>query len=135
MRRVSKKTAARIAECREFRAELVREVGHCELCGHDPSLVNRLRQGRIAWALHVHEIARGPHRMKALDKRFALLVVCYLCHEYRLSSRAELPEARQLAALLTSRPHDFDLPAFNALVGYGPRRITEEEVDAWRKGR
>jgi len=127
MRRVSKKTAARIAECRDFRQQLVRETGHCEICKHDPS---RVRPGGIVWALHVHEIARGQHRQKALDKRFALLVCCYLCHVERLDSRAEWPEARQLAALKRSRPRDYDLAAYNELVGYGPERITEEEVSA-----
>ena len=125
MKPFSKKRAARNADCREFRRSLIAEVGHCELCGHDP---RRVRPGNIAWALAVHEIARGCHRHKALDQRYAVLVVCWRCHEERLSSRAEWPEARQLAALKRSRPGDYDLAAYNALVGRGPERVTEEEV-------
>ena len=126
MRRASKKTAARIAECADFRAQLKREVGHCELCGHDPHWV---RPGSIAWALHTHEIARGPNRQKALDKRFALLVLCYRCHMERIHGNEEWPESRQLAVLKRSRPSDYDLAAYNTLVGRGPNRITETEEE------
>lgn len=128
MRPVSEKTAARNAEAQPMRDELKAEVGHCEICGHDP---RRIRPGRIAWALHVHEIARGVHRQKAQDKRFALLVVCWLCHNDKLPSRREWPEARQLAALKRSRPQDYDLAEYNELVGRGPKRITEEDVEGW----
>jgi len=131
MRRESKKTAARRRACKPFRETLKHEVGRCEICGHDP---NRVRPGWVSWVLHVHEIARGSHRQKALDKPFAVLVVCYRCHSERLDSRAEWPEARQLAALKVSRPQDYDLPAFNTLVGYGPRRVTQADVDAWLTG-
>lgn len=124
MRRMSKKTAARAAECRSFRQQLVREVGRCEICGHDP---NRVRPGCVSWRLHVHEICRGVHRQKALDKRYATVVVCLPCHD-ALDDTAEWPESRQLAALKRSRPGDYDLAAYNALVGYGPGRITEADV-------
>ncbi len=130
MRRVSNERATRIASCQDFRKQLVRTVGHCELCGHDPK---RVRPGGVAWALHVHEICRGCHRSKALDKPFALLVVCFKCHEFRLSSRAEWPESRQLAVLKRRRPEDYDLGLFNKLVGWGPRRVTAEEVAAWAR--
>jgi len=130
MRPISPKTAARLADCRDWRKALVREVGRCELCGHDP---RRVRPGGIAWALHVHEIARGRNRQKALDKRYAVLVVCWRCHEERLSSRAAWPEARQLAALKRSRPFDYDLEAYNRLVSRGPERITEAEVEAYTR--
>jgi hypothetical protein len=131
MRRISKKTAARKAKCRPFREQLKRDVGHCEICGHDPS---RAKRGYVAWALDVldiHEIARGTHRSKAMNKRYALLVVCRYCHMERLSDPAEWPKARQLAALRRSRPEDYNLAAFNALVGWGKNRITEEEVSQW----
>jgi hypothetical protein len=128
MRWVSKKQAKRNGECREFRRQLVATVGHCELCFHDPK---RVRPGSVAWALSVHEIARGCHRMKALDKPYACLVVCYLCHSTRLDSRAEWPEARQLAMLRRSRPSDYSLEDYNALIGRGPNRITEDEVESY----
>ncbi len=129
LRRQSKKHAARAAECRDMRKALVAEVGHCELCGHDP---RRVRPGAIAWALDAHEISRGPNRLKALDQRYCLLVVCRLCHMERLSSAAEWPEARQLSALKRSRPEDYNLAGYNGIVGRGLNRITQEEVDAWR---
>jgi hypothetical protein len=125
MRAVSKKRARRNGECQKFRRGLIARVGHCELCGHDPK---RVRPGNVAWALSVHEIARGPNREKALDKPYACLVVCFMCHSTRLDSRAEWPESRQLGALKRSRPGDANLAAYNALVGRGPNRVTEEEV-------
>jgi len=132
MRRVSKKTQARIDECRELRQQLVREVDRCEVCGHDPKWA---RPGRIAWSLACHEIANGPLRQKALDKRYALLVTCWRCNSERLTDKKEWPEARQLARLKRSRPQDYDLVAYNKLVGYGPNRVTEEEVRTWEKPR
>ena len=127
MRRVSKKTAARNAECRDFREQFAAEVDRCEICGHERT---RSYPGRIVWALHIHEIARGALRAAALDKRYAILRVCYRCHE-ALGNRREWPDARQLAALRRSRPKDYDLVAFNALVGRGPERVTEEDVRKW----
>ena len=129
MNRVSKKTAARNAAVALFRKQLVQEIGYCELCNHNP---RRMRFGQIAWRLDVHEIANGPNRQKALDKRFAVLVVCRACHMDRLSSRAEWPEARQLAALRRSRPRDYSLEKYlETFYPNAPERITEEEVMAW----
>jgi len=127
MRRISPKAVERRKAERSLKAALVAKVGKCEICGHDPS---RVRRGQIAWALHKHEIARGPNRSKAAVERYAVLLVCFLCHE-QLSSRKAWPEARQLAVLKRSRPEDYDLQAYNALVGRGPERITEAEVEAW----
>jgi len=110
------------------RDALREEVGYCECCGHDPG---RVKYGRIGWVFHVHEIARGVNRLKALDKRFALLVVCFPCHD-ELGSREEWPEARQLAALRKSRPHDYDLAAYLTLKNpKAPNAITQSEVDAF----
>ena len=129
MRRVSKKRVARNAECKPVRDRLKREIQHCEICGHDPK---RVDPAGVRWAMHCHEIARGTHRGKALDRRFALLVVCWYCHEYKLSSLAEWPQSRQLAALKRSRPGDYDLPAFLRLKNpNAPAAITQEEVDGW----
>jgi len=95
------------------------------VCSYDPQ---RVRPGAIRWALYCHEIARGIHRQKALDKRYAILVVCPVCHD-DLDNTAAWPEARQLAFLNLSRPDDLDIPAYNALVGWGPHRITERDVE------
>ena len=127
MRSRSKKTAAREDECRDFRVAFRKEVGHCEICGHDPT---RVKYGQIAWVIHIHEISRGALRLKSLDKRFAILAVCWRCHE-ELGNRTEWPDARQLAVLRRSRPEDFSLEKFNQLVGRGANRITEEDVEAY----
>lgn len=129
MRKVSKKRAKRNAQAKPFRDELRDRVGHCEICGHDPK---RVRFGAIAWALHVHEIARGTaNRHKAMDKAYATLVVCFPCHSGPLESRELWPEERQLAALRRSRPNDYSLADYNTLVARGKRRITEEDVAQW----
>ena len=125
---VSKKTAKRLDECRDFRRELVAWVRHCEICGHDPERVER---GGVRWMLCCHEIARGPLRLKALDQRYALLILCYRCHMARVHGDELWLEARQLAVLKKSRPEDYDLAAYNKLVGYGPKRITEADVGKW----
>jgi hypothetical protein len=125
MRRTSKKTAARQRQCKALRKELIAEVGRCEICGHDPQ---RQLCGSVQWDLCVHEIARGAHRQKALDKRYAVLVLCWACHTMRIHGTEHWPEARQLAVLKRSRPDDYDLAAYNALIGYGQNRITEDDV-------
>ena len=128
LRRVSKKTAARFRACKPFRDRLIQEVGRCEICGHDP---RRVRLGDIAWTLSVHEIANGADRQKALDKRYAVLVVCYRCHDERMNDGKTWPKARQLAALKRSRPQDYDLVAYRELVGLKPSAITEADVDRY----
>ena len=128
MRSQSRKAKARAAETRDFRRELILEVGRCELCGHDPA---RFGNGAISWILACHEIARGNSRQDALDKPYAILVVCRYCHSEHLGNKGEWPQARQLAALKRSRPRDYDLAAFNELVGRGPNRITEKDVEQW----
>ncbi len=129
MRRISKKTADRETEARPFREQLKLEIGHCEICHHNPKEV---QPGQVAWALHVHEIARGAHRLKALDKRFAVLVLCYPCHIDGVHGIGYWPEARQLAALMKSRDHDYNLIAYNRLINPdAPRRVTQTEVDVW----
>ena len=128
MRSQSRKAKARAAETRDFRRDLIQSVGRCELCGHDPA---RFGPGTISWRLACHEIARGNSRQDALDKPYAILVVCYVCHHERIHGVEDWPQARQLAALKRSRPRDYDLAAFNELVGRGPNRITEKDVEQW----
>lgn len=125
MKRVSEKTATREAECCEFRRQLVWEVGRCEICNHEPG---RAKLGQIDWRLCCHEIANGPHRQKALDKPYAILVVCWWCNSERLTDKRLWPIARQLAALKRSRLQDYNLTRFNELVGRGPWWMEEEDV-------
>jgi len=113
MRRISAKTRKRIEECRPFREQFKAEVGRCEVCGK-------------RWGLQIHEIARGSSRSAALDKRYAILVLCFECH----LEVDGWPRAKQLAVLKRSRPADLDLEAFNVLCGNDPGHITMEDVDA-----
>lgn len=116
MRRVSDKTRKRNQEARPIREALRSEVQRCEISG-------------AVGPFDVHEICRGSHRNKALDKRFALLVVCRLSHE-ALGSAKVWPEARQLAVLAERRLFDFDLKAYLELTSpRAPNRITLEEVE------
>lgn len=126
MRSVSKKRRRRNDEVREWRRALVRRVGRCEICGYYPTYLQRTPR-----RMDVHEICRGPNREKALDQACAVLCVCSACHDGPLASRAEWPEARQLAALKRSRPEDYSLAQYNALVARGPNRITDEDVARW----
>ena len=117
MKAISDKRRKRNAEAKPVRDGLRREIDHCEICE------------KTRCVLDVHEICRGVHRQKALDKRFALLVVCRIpCHE-ELGSAAKWPEARQLAMLARSRPMDFDLAAYLELTSpNAPRRIEIKDV-------
>lgn len=81
--------------------------------------------------LCVHEIANGPNRQKALDQPYALLVLCWWCNSEVVTDKREWPEARQLSLLKRRAPDNYDLTAYNTLVGRGPNRITEEDVDRW----
>lgn len=78
-----------------------------------------------------HEIACGPHRQKALDKPFAILVLCWFCNGEVVTDKARWPEARQLAVLKRKSPGDYDLAAYNLLRARNPNRITETDVDKW----
>lgn len=116
MRTCSTKRAARLAEVRGPRLEFARSVGWCEGCC----------KPRKSWRVcAVHEIARGPDRHKAQDKAYATLLLCDPgCHQ----TVGEWPRAKQLALLKLRRPRDYDLSAYNSLVG---RQICEDEVDFW----
>ena len=119
MRKVSETRRRRNLEAKPVR-DALRDLGHCEICGDSRS------------HLDVHEIARGPHRQVALDKPYALLLVCRRCHEEKLSSAADWPEARQLAILAKSRPMAFSLTDYLELTSpKALRRIEINEVIAW----
>ena len=126
MKRMSDKTRARFMEAKPVRDSLRESVGCCEVC--DRPFLND-------WTMpfDVHEISRGVHRQKSLDKLFALLVVCRLCHD-SLGDAGKWPEARQLALLAERRLHDWDLVAYLELTSpRAPRRIEIEEVVAFMK--
>lgn len=116
MKRMSDKARERYLAAKPIRDALRSEVGRCEI------------SGATGVPLDVHEICRGVHRSKALDKRFALLVVCRQTHE-ELGSASKWPEAKQLAWLAERRLYDFDLRAYLELTSpRAPNRITLEEV-------
>lgn len=120
MKRQSDKARKRYNEARPVREALRSEVARCEISG-------------AAGPFDVHEICRGVNRSKALDKRFALLVVSRLAHE-ELGSASRWPEARQLAILAERRLFDFDLKAYLDLTSpRAPNKITLEEVLKYMK--
>lgn len=123
MRRVSKKRQKRNAEVKEVRAAIVERRGTCAKCGARPG------RGFLS-SLICHEIARGIHRDNALDKPYAILVLCERCH-HDIHNESGWSEARQLAMLQQCYPEDYDLAAYNTLINpNAPNRITQEEVDA-----
>lgn len=121
MRKMSDKARKRYNEARPVREALRSEVDRCEISG-------------AVGPFDVHEICRGVNRSKALDKRFALLVVSRLAHE-ELGSASKWPEARQLAILAERRLFDFDLKAYLDLTSpRAPYRITLREVLQYMSG-
>lgn len=125
MRRVSKKRQRMNTAIKPFRDALRERVRRCEVCGCN----------REPHALAIHEIANGPLRSKALDKEYAVLVVCLNpnfqrqedCHR----EVQEWSEARQLALLYLRRSASYDLKAYLELTNpRAPNRITQSEVDA-----
>lgn len=83
-------------------------------------------------SLAVHEIASGTHRQKALDKPYAVLVLCWACNSGPFQDRSEWPESKQLALLARRRPKDFDLAAYLELTSpNAPRRIEIQEILDW----
>lgn len=71
-------------------------------------------------------------REKALDKVYALLVLCWWCNGDEVVDKEKWPQSRQLAVLKAKCPESYDLQAFNFLVNpRAPNRITQEEVDFW----
>jgi len=131
LKRRSAKTAALHKSARELRINLIKAQGRCEICGHRPK-APWPEFPPLASTLCCHEIACGKNRLKALDKPYAILVLCWLCNAYFVTDKKRWPEARQLAVLKKQRPRDYDLVAYNALVNpKAPNRITQEEVDQW----
>lgn len=130
MRQRSATRRKRESEAKSFRDQLVATVAECENCGCSPAS----RQGRMPElaSLAVHEIASGPDRQKALDKPYAVLVLCWQCNSGPFQNRGEWPESRQLALLAKKRPKDFDLTAYLELTSpRAMRRIEIEEIVSW----
>lgn len=116
----------REAEAKPFRDALVAQVGECENCGCSPASHRKMAE---LSRLSVHEIADGTHRQKALDKPYAVLVLCWECNSGPFKDRSEWPESRQLALLARMRPRDFNLQAYLELTSpKAPRRITIDDV-------
>ena len=127
MKSMSDKRRKREREAAPFRKALAKRVGECENCGRSP--INRKGAMTELAKLAVHEIANGPHRQKALDKPYAVLVLCWGCNSGPFNDKGEWPEARQLALLAINRPMDFDLAAYLELTSpNAPRRIEIAEV-------
>lgn len=130
MKQMSAKRRARYLEAKPIRDGLIEEVGECENCGRSPGR----RQGVPVELsqLCCHEIAGGPNRQKCLDKRFAILCLCWGCNGGPFEDRSQWPESRQLALLASRRPLDFDLVAYLELTSpSAPRRIEIEEIGAF----
>lgn len=129
MRRQSKKRTNLMLAAMPIRDALILRMMKCEVCGCNPK---QPRPGpRELSQLCCHEIASGPLRHKALDKPYALLVLCWW-HNLEMTDRRKWPEVKQLSVLKRSRPDDYDLVSYNALVNErAPHRITEDEVSGW----
>lgn len=102
------------------------------ICGHGPRRRHRDKPADCS-ELCCHEIACGANRQRALDRPYAILVICSWCNLEVVTDKRAWPEARQLATLQDCSPEHYDLVAYNALVNpAAPRRITQEDVDAAR---
>lgn len=133
MRRRSRKSAARETAAKPVRQTLIVKHKKCMICGHSPQRPWRNKPRELS-RLCCHEIANGPNRPKALDKPFAILVLCWWCNAHVVEDKGVWPEARQLALLKRTAPEDYDLAAYNALVNpRAPLRITPNEVERWTR--
>lgn len=133
MRNVSKKRRRRNAEAKPVRDRLVSQADGCETCGRGPHRPHRGMAPSLS-TLCCHEIANGQHRNKAIDKPFAILVLCFHCNGHVVTDKSVWPESRQLSVLSEKRPEDYDLAAYNDLINpSAPNRITEEEVSEHHK--
>lgn len=119
-------------EVRGIRRALIEAHPSCMICGHSPRRPWRDKP-RECSQLCCHEIANGNNRDKALDKPYAILVLCSYCNCHSVTDKSVWPESRQLAVLQQRSPSNYDLQAYNALVNpRAPMRIEESEVTTWR---
>ena len=114
-----------------WRRELRESVGKCEICGHSPGRPWRDRPLECS-ELCCHEILCGPDRQRAIDKPFAILVLCGWCNMREVTDKTKWPVARQLCIMKIKSPDRYDLRAFLELRNPNALNyITEDEVDAW----
>lgn len=133
MRRVSAKRRKLLDRVRPIRSALIEAHPECMICEASPRHPHRGRPADCS-QLCCHEIANGPYREKALDKPYAILVLCWYCNGEEVTDKQEWPESRQLALLRECSPEHYDLAAYNALRSpESPDRITQEDVDQWRR--
>lgn len=113
---VSAKRRKLMAEVKPFRDKYLASKFLCEAC-----LKKRSQE--------VHEICRGPHREKALDKEYAVLALCRTCHE-AMGSHCEWPVSKQLALKVLRSPAMFGLnfDVVNELRGYSATEFTADDV-------
>lgn len=78
-------------------------------------------------ALETHEIARGPHRQKAMREPATWLRLCRACHDKM--GTAEWPIERQLQLKADCDPDYYDLAAVNRCRAREEDAITQEQVD------
>lgn len=134
MRRVSNKRREVNRAAKPVRDALIAKHGECMICRASPKHPHRGMPAECS-QLCCHEVANGPSRGRALDKPYAILVLCWYCNGHVVTNKKEWPESRQLACLLESSPGDFDLAAYNALINpNAPNRITMEDVEQWSRG-
>ena len=124
MRKVSEKRRRLNAAVAPWRHAMKERISRCEFC---------LRPCSAEW-LTLHELARGIHRRRCLDKPFALLCVHWTVwsdsHELQACHALvhDEPIERQLARLYMVRPSEYSLEAFWELRG---RRFPDQSaVDA-----
>ena len=114
MRRVGKGMAAIKRKMKPERDDFLASFWLCQVCARKESV-------------DVHEIARGPHRRKAIQHRCTWLAVCRDCHE-ELDNYSIWPLTRQLAVKLLHDGKHFDLPTFNVIRGRDEGAIEIEDV-------
>lgn len=127
MRPFSKKRQSLNGRVRPIRQAMIAKAGECMLCGCNEKNPNR-KLPLDCSRLTVHEICNGPMRSKALDKAFAVLVLCVHCNEV-MCDKSKWSETMQLALLLVENPDDYDLPEYVQLTSpQAPNRILPEDV-------
>jgi hypothetical protein len=103
LKNASDKRRKRNAEVRDFRMELVQQVGKCDLCC------------KASDTLCCHEIPRGSRAM-AYSEACAILILCNGCHEFIHANGDLWPKLRQAALLKIRRPGAWNLNKLNSLL-------------------
>lgn len=117
MRNLSKKRTKQARDCAKDRADFKAEYNFCM----NPAC----RCGRT---LSVHEIAKGPDRQLAFERRYCWLVLCVTCNCQDFCDYSRWPLTRQLALKWLHDWDNFYLVAFNLLRRRSSEAITFTEV-------